>query len=89
VNKITEGIPSTVKKPDVTPQGIVTSNSVADTNRIFADGIVIAPNNTVDVGVNPVPVIVTIVPACPEVGETPLTDNIPKFKTSLEEEIFL
>ena len=84
VNKTVEVIPSTVKKPEFKPHGSVTISSVVDTNWIFADGIVVTPKTTIDAGVKLVPVIVTIVPACPEVGETPLTDNIPKFKTSLE-----
>ncbi len=39
----------------------------------MAVGITTEPNETVDVDVNPVPVMVTIVPAWPVVGEMPST----------------
>ena len=68
VNNVEEATPSTEKYPEVTPQGTVTFNSVAETNWIFAEGIETVPKVTTEVAVKPVPEMVTTVPAWPVVG---------------------
>ena len=59
----------------------MTFNSVSEDNTTFAEGIEKFPNKTfeIEVKVKFVPVIVTTVPACPEVGEMPSTDKALKF----------
>jgi hypothetical protein len=64
--------PSISIRPDDIPHGIVTRNSVAETNAIFADGIVAVPILTTEFMVKSVPVIVTIEPADPSTGENEL-----------------
>ena len=64
----------------------MTFNSVSEDNTTFAEGIEKFPNKTfeIEVKVKFVPVIVTTVPACPEVGEMPSTDKALKFWISGE-----
>ena len=71
MNTIVESIPSTKNLPELKPHGSVTSISVDEIYWILAVGIVAEPNCIVEVEVNPVPVILTIVPAWPDVGFTP------------------
>jgi len=78
VNKILESIPSTIIFPEFKPHGSVISISVDEKYRILAVGIVIEPNCMTEVEVNPEPVILTIVPAWPDVGFTPAIDKIDK-----------
>ena len=78
VNKILESIPSTIIFPELNPHGKVTSISVDEINCIFALGIVAEPNWITELEVNPVPVILTTVPAWPDEGVMPSTVKIVK-----------
>jgi hypothetical protein len=64
----------TVITPVVAPDGTVAWSSVEDTN-VTADAAT-AWNFTVDVLVNPIPLIVTTVPDGPLLGVKPVIDNV-------------
>ena len=78
VNKILESILSTIILPELNPHGKVTSISVDEINCIFALGIVAEPNWITELEVNPVPVILTTVPAWPDEGVMPSTVKMVK-----------
>ena len=78
VNKILESIPSTIIFPELNPHGKVISISVDEINCIFAVGIVAEPNWMTELELNPVPVILTTVPAWPDEGVMPSTVKMVK-----------